>query len=441
MRRQAYRYALDLNDRQRGLLASHAGAARYAWNWGLRLIVQAIAAHQAGDMSAPIPSAISLHRAWNAWKKGEDGIVWWTEVSKCAPQEAFRDLEAAMRAFWESRAGRRPGPRVRFPRLKKRGRCRDSFRLTGAIHVEPRHVRLPRLGRLYLCEAATPLLERIRAGSAQISAATVSREADRWYVSFAVEVDRAQPVSNSQRDTVGVDLGVLALATLSTGEVVLGPRALRSGLRRLRRLSRQHSRCQRGSANRRKASRRLAKHHTRVAVLRRDHLHKLTTMLAKSHGRIVVEDLNVRGMLGNRRLARALSDAGFGELRRMLEYKCQWYGAELVVASRWYPSSKTCSGCGAIRAELSLQDRIFRCPDCGLELDRDLNAAINLAGWVHPVVAGSALETQNACPSGGQTAPGAARHVDAGTEQQRASGSEPTGTIGGHRSVSFVPDR
>ncbi len=438
MTRQAYRYALDLNDHQRGLLASHAGAARYAWNWGLRLIVDAIAAHRAGDSSTPIPSARSLHRAWNVWKKGDDGIAWWSEVSKCAPQEAFRDLEIGLRAFWESRAGRRPGPRVRFPRFKKKGRARDRFRLTGAIHVEARHVRLPRLGRLRLCEEATPLLERIQAGAVHISAATVSREAERWYVSFAVEVERAQPASNGHSDTVGVDLGVLALATLSTGEVVLGPRALRSGLRKLCRLSRHHSRCQRGSANRRKASRRLARHHARVAALRRDHLHKLTTMLAKSHGRIVIEDLNVRGMLGNRRLARALSDTGFGELRRLLEYKCRWYGAELVVASRWYPSSKTCSQCGAIRAELSLGERTFRCPDCGLELGRDLNAAINLAGWAHPVVAGSAPETENACPSGGQTAPGAAHHVEAGTEQQRASGSEPTGTTGGRWSRSLI---
>jgi len=438
MTRQAYRYALDLSDRQRGQLASHAGAARYAWNWGLGLVTDAMAAHRTGETSVPIPSAISLHRAWNAWKKGEYGISWWTQVSKCAPQEAFRDLESGLRACWESRAGRRRGPRVRFPRFKKKGRARDSFRLTGAIHVEQRQVRLPRLGRMRLCEEATPLLERIRAGKAHISAATVSREAERWYVSFAVELARPIPASNGHSDTVGVDLGVLALATLSTGEVVRGPRALRSGLRRLRRLSRRHSRCQRGSANRRKANRRLARHHARVAALRRDHLHKLSTMLAKSHGRIVIEDLNVRGMLGNRRLARALSDAGFGELRWMLEYKCRWYGAELVVASRWFPSSKTCSGCGAIRAELSLRDRIFRCPDCGRELDRDLNAAINLAGWAHPVVAGSAPETENACLSGGQTAPGAARHVEAGTEQQRASVSEPTGRIGGRRSRTPV---
>ncbi len=440
MSRQAYRYALDLSDRQRGLLASHAGASRYAWNWGVRRVIDAMAAHRAGEATAHLPSAMSLHRDWNSWKKSDAGIAWWTEVSKCAPQEAFRDLEAAMRAFWESRAGRRGGPRVRFPRFKKKGRTRDRFRLTGAIHVEAGHVRLPRLGRLRLHEEATPLLEHVQEGSGHITAASVSREADRWYVSLAVEVDRPLPASNGHQDTVGVDLGILALATLSTGEVLAGPRALRSGLRRLRRLSRHHSRCQKGSANRRRVTRRLARHHSRVAAVRRDHLHKLSTRLAKSHGRIVVEDLNVAGMLGNRRLARSLSDAGFAELRRMLDYKCRWYGAQLVVASRWFPSSKTCSACDAIRTDLSLRDRTFGCPGCGLVLDRDLNAAINLAGWAHPAVAASASETENACPRGGQTALCAARPDDAGTEPQRASDSEPTGITGGSQhGAPYVP--
>ncbi|EQD65828.1 transposase, IS605 OrfB family, partial [mine drainage metagenome] len=157
-------------------------------------------------------------------------------------------------------------------------------------------------------------------------------EADRWFVSLAVEVERALPAHPAAGDTIGVDLGVLSLATLSDGTVIQGPKALRRGLRQLRRLSRSHSRKTRGSHNRARAARRLARHHAKVAHLRRDHLHKLTTRLAKTHGRIVVEDLNVKGMLGNRQLARALSDSGFSEFRRQLSYKCQWYGSELVVA-------------------------------------------------------------------------------------------------------------
>jgi len=190
------------------------------------------------------------------------------------------------------------------------------------------------------------------------------------------------------------------------------------------------------------AARALACHHARVANLRRDHLHKLTTRLAKSHGWIVVEDLNVSGMTRSARgtaeapgrnvrakagLNRGLADSAFGELRRQLEYKCRWYGAKLVVADRFFPSSRTCSRCGTVRANLTLGDRVFECPGCGLALDRDLNAAINLAGWAHPDVAVSAPETQNACPRGGQSGPSPALPDDAGT----GIVPEPAGATGG----------
>jgi putative transposase len=195
-----------------------------------------------------------------------------------------------------------------------------------------------------------------------------------------------------------------------------------------------------------------------MANLRRDHLHQLTSRLAKSHRRIVVEDLNVAGMSRSSRgtalapgrnvraksgLSRSLADASFGEVQRMLEYKCRWYGSELVVADRFFPSSKTCSRCRLVRDHLSLGERVFTCPACGLSIDRDLNAAINLAGWAHPnvsphpagragtplIVAGSALETENACPRGGQTGRSPARPVDAGT----GIGPEPAGITGGSR--------
>ena len=254
------------------------------------------------------------------------------------------------------------------------------------------------------------------AGRVRISAATVRREADRWFVSLAVEAERDIPAGNGHGDTVGVDLGVLALATLSDGTVIPGPKALRRGLRKLRRLSRAHSRKRRGSGNRAQAGRRLARHHARVAALRRDHLHKLTTRLAKTHGRVVLEDLNVRGMLGNHRLARALADAGFAEFRRQLEYKCVWYGSELVIADRWFPSSKRCSRCGVVKAELSLPERTFTCEAGGLTIDRDRNAAINLAWWAdHQAVASSAGETGNACGAGVSPGSGSAVRAEART--------------------------
>jgi putative transposase len=338
-----------------------------------------------------------------------------------------------------------------FSRFRKRGHPMGCRFTTGAIRVDDeRHLTVPRIAKVRTCEATTALLERLSAGTARILSATVSCEAGRWYGSFGCEVERRVPASNGHQDTVGVDLGVLALATLSSGETVVGPRALRAGLRKLRRLSRHHARCQRGSHNRRKAAQRLARHHARVANLRRDHLHQLTTRLAKSHGRIVIEDLNVAGMSRSSRgtalapgrnvraksgLSRSLADASFGELRRLLTYKCRWYGSELMVADRFFPSSKTCSRCGTKREELRLEDRAFTCAACGLSIDRDLNAAINLAGWAHPDVAGSAPETHNACPRGGQTGPGPARPVDAGT----GIAPEPAGITGGCSQSAGLP--
>jgi putative transposase len=435
MVRQALRFALQPNCRQRRSLARHAGASRFAYNWGLERERAALDLRQAGDSTVPLPSAMSQHREWNNWKKGPDGIPWWNEVSKCAAQEAFRDLERGLRAFWQSRAGKRPGPQVRFPRFKKKGRSRDSFRLTGAIHLHRGAVTLPRVGTVRLFEDATRWVERIEGGKVRVTAATLSREADRWFVALAVEAERDIPTSNGATDTIGVDLGVLSLATLSDGTIIPGPKALRRSLRRLRRLSRAHSRKRRGSRNRARAGRRLARHHARIAARRRDHLHQLTTRLAKTHGRIVVEDLNVRGMLANRKLARSLADAGFGEFRRQLAYKCQWYGSQLVVADRWFPSSKTCSRCGTVKPELSLSERSYHCSSCGLVLDRDLNSAINLAGWARPAVTASAAETSTACGADRKTGPRPAGGCEAGT----GIAPEPTAFSGGPQTrVAFV---
>ena len=369
---------------------------------------------------------------------------WWRENSKEAYSSGLAALAAALRNWSESRAGRRAGGRVGFPRFRKRSHAMGCRFTTGSLRVDDqRHVVLPRVGRVRTAEATTSLLRRVASGAARILSATLSCETARWYVAFGCEVERSVAGSNGHRDTVGVDLGVLTLATLSTGEVVPRPRALRAGLRKLGRLSRHHSRCRRGSANRRKAARALARHHARIAHLRRDHLHQLTTHLAKNHGAVVIEDLNIagmsrsargtgeapgRGVRAKRGLSRSLADSSFGELRRMLRYKCRWYGAELRVADRFYPSSRTCSGCGQIRDHLRLAERVFHCPGCGLQIDRDLNAAINLAGWGHPShVAGSAPETENACPRGGQSGLSPARPVDAGT----GNAPEPAGMTGG----------
>ena len=359
--KQAFRYELDPTSRQANLLARAAGTARYAFNWGLNL------ARGLLGKKLPVPSAPEFHRLWNVFKR--ENAPWWSEVSKCAPQEALRDLRRAFENFFSSREGKRKGPKVGFPRYRKKGRD-DRFRLTGRIRVGRRAVKLPRIGWVRTKESTTKFRGRVLS-------ATVRREADRWYVSLQVEVERPDPRSHAG-SVVGVDLGLKVFAVLSDGTVVAPGKALVRALTALRRRSKAHSRKQRGSKRRRKSALSLARLHRRVANRRRDFHHKLSTTLTKTKSVVVIEDLAVKGMVRNHRLARAISDAGWGHFRRMLEYKAEWYGCRIVVADRFYPSSKMGSGCGAVKAERALSEQTFTCEACGLVMDRDLNAAINL---------------------------------------------------------------
>jgi len=307
-------------------------------------------------------------------------------------------LARALKNWCDSRNGRRKGRPIGFPTRKKKGRAPDTCRFTtGAIKVLPdrKHIQLPRIGVLKTQESTRKLARRLDCGTARILAATLSRQADRWFVSFTVEVERAVHPSN-KTSIVGVDVGVRNLAVLSNGAPPIpNPRALEHSLRKLRRVSRELSRRQFGSKRRQRTRYRLARIHARAANLRRDALHKVTTNLATEFGTLVIEDLNIAGLLCNRRLARALTDAGLRELRRMLTYKCHWYGSRLVVVDRFFPSSKRCSACGWVKAKLTLDERTFNCTVCGVALDRDLNAARNLAKLVADV-AQSGWETRNA---------------------------------------------
>jgi putative transposase len=387
--RQAFRYELAPMLTQRQALLRHAGAARWAWNWGLAVRTKAWRRRQ------QTLNAVALHRLLNRLKR-TPWFAWLYEVSKCAPQEALRDLDRAYANFWEGRTAGRP---VGFPRFKKRGRCPDRFRLTGAIRVTPKGVVLPRIGLVATKEPTGKFRGRILS-------VTCKREADRWYAALTVEVDRPQSVPVTG-PIVGVDRGLTTLAVCSDATRIPNPHALDRSLRTLRRRSRAVSRKQRGSRNRAKATLALARAHRKVRNQRTDALHKATTMLAKTKSVIVIEDLHVAGMVRNRRLARSIADASWAQFHRQLAHKAQWYGSRLVVADRWYPSSKTCSACRRVTQTLPLSQRTFRCAGCGLELDRDLNAARNLAGLM-PVVAGSSPETRNACGAGsaGQTGNG-----------------------------------
>jgi putative transposase len=402
---QAYRFALDPTPRQQRTLASHAGAARLAYNWGLYLVQERLEQRRAGE-DVEVPWTLpALRREWNRAK--HEVAPWWAENSKEAYSSGLDGLARALKNWADSRAGRRKGRPVRFPHRKRKGRCRDACRFTtGAIKVLPdrKHVRLPRIGILKAHESTRKLARRLEHGTARILAATITRTADRWFVSFTVEVQRTTPASHGHDTVVGVDVGVRHLATLSTETIIPNPRALERSLRKLRRLNRQLARRKPSSKRRRQTRRRLARVHARAANLRRDALHKLTTTLATQHATVVVEQLNLAGLVQNRHLARALADTGLAEMRRQLTYKTSWYGSQLVVADRFYPSSKTCSACGWVKAKLTVAERTFSCDTCGLLLDRDLNAARNLAKLAEHV-AQSGWETQNARGADRKTQP------------------------------------
>jgi putative transposase len=360
---QSYRYELDPNAAQRAALARHAGTARFAWNWALARRKVLLDKYPERKDKRRYTNACAQHREWNAWKV--ENAPWAYECSKCTAQEAFRNLDKAFRNFYR---GRKAGRRVGFPKFKKKG-VHDAFRLTGAAHCNPRSVSLPRLGQIRTKEI-TDL-------KGCILSATVSRVVDRWFVSFAVKRERPDP-KPAGGDVVGIDLGLLTFAVLSDGSKADAPRPLKKLLGGLQQASKSHSRKRKGSKNRRKSALRLARRHYRIRNVRRDFLHKFTTDLAKTKRAIIVEDLCVSGMVKSRSLARSISDSGWSEMRRMLEYKTLWYGSRLIVAPRFFPSSKMCCCCGNIKDEMPLATRVYECEKCGLVIDRDLNAAINL---------------------------------------------------------------
>lgn len=369
-----YKTELDLNKKQKTACLKHAGAARYAYNWGLRRYQEEYAAGR------KTPNAASLHKELNALKSSD--LPWMYEVSKCAPQEALRNLEKAFKNFFRKVALKKMGQwkgKLGYPKLKSKKKGIGSFRLTGSIRLSEKNVHLPRLGKLRLKEK-----KYIPTNDVKILSATVSEQAGRWFVSIQVEEEVADPVP-AQGSSIGVDLGIKTLATVSDGRAIENPKALRNSLKKLKRLSRRHARTLKGSGRRKKAACHLARLHAHIANLRKDALHKATSsLLAKTKleserpQSIVIEDLNVGGMLKNRKLSRAIADVGLYEFRRQLTYKAEFAGSNIKVVSRWYPSSKTCSACGWIDEAQTLADRTFTCQECGMVLDRDLNAALNL---------------------------------------------------------------
>ncbi len=376
---RAYKTELDPNNVQRTLLFKHAGARRWAYNWGLRRKIEEY------EKTKKSLNAKALHKELNCLKQTE--VPWMYEVSKCAPQEALRDLDKAYGHFFRRvKKGEKPG----FPRFKSKKHGVGGFRLTGSINVFGRYIELPHLGSLRLKERGYLPFDN---PNVHILSATVKERAGRWYISLQVEegIDELKPL----KEVGGVDVGISVLATLSDGKKFENPKALSKAERRLKRSQRAISRKKKGSKNRRKATRKLAKTHARVANIRADCLHYISSAIAKRFGIVGMEDLNVEGMGHNHHLAKALKDAAIAELRRQVEYKTEWRGGSVVLAGRFYPSSKKCSSCGVVKEELPLSERIFRCDACRFVLDRDENAARNLRH-----VAASGTETLNACGGG-----------------------------------------
>ena len=396
---QAFGFTLDPTGDQSRMLARHFGARRKAYNWTVAALKADIEVWHATGIETAKPSLWVMRKRWNSVKNGvcvnaDTGTVWWRECSK----EAYADgIDGAVDAYWNwqnSRSGKRDGKPMGFPRFKKKGRDADRVTFTtGAMRVEPdrRHLTLPVIGTVRTHENTRRIQRLIANGRARVLAITVRRNGTRLDASVRVLVQRPQqPKVTHPGSRVGVDVGVRRLATVANEdgtvlEQVPNPRPLDAALKALRHASRARSRCTKGSRRYRERTTEISRLHRRVNDVRTHHLHCLTTRLAKTHGRIVVEGLDATGMLrqtglpGARARRRGLSDAALGTPRRHLAYKTGWYGSALVVADRWFPSSKTCQACGRVQ-DIGWDDK-WQCDGCSVTHQRDDNAAVNLARY------------------------------------------------------------
>lgn len=356
---------------QATLFAKHAGVARHAYNAGLAYC------NELREKGEKTPSAIDLHKWLVATVKKEND--WYYEVSKCAPQQSLRDLDTAFKNFHRIQKKsqytlkNKKGLLQGFPKFKKKGN-KDKFYLEREIKIENNKIKLPKIGWVKLSE---------NIGSHIIKNCTISRKADEWFVAFKME--HTPQITQKKFDVVGVDLGVKTLATLSNGEIYENLRPYKKAKQKLRRQQKEVSRrynkdvdAKNQSANYKKSVLKLAKTHAMVANVRKDMLHKLTTYLAKNFETVVIEDLNVKGMVKNHNLASAILDGGFFEFKRQLLYKKEWYGGSVIIANTFYASSKICSCCGNKKEKLKLSEREYVCTNCSTVMDRDLNASKNL---------------------------------------------------------------
>jgi putative transposase len=341
-------------------LKKSCGVSRFAYNWGLKTWQDMYKSGQKVNDSI-------LRKKFNSIKHEE--YPWVDEVSKCCPEQAIKNLGKAYANFFKKL---KKGDKKGYPKFKKKGK-RDSFYLDNdKFKVNGKHLQVPKQKKSI--ELASGLKN-----SGRLLSLTISRAGSKWYASFAIEVPKTvHELLEPATDVLGVDLGIKTLATLSNGKTIENQRVLKTKLKKLKRLNRTLARRKKGSKRREKAKLAVANLHRKVRFQRKDMLHQATNVLVRSAQVIVIEDLAVKNMSKNHRLALHISDVGFGMFRQMLKGKCEKYGRQLIVVNRYYPSSKTCSRCGNIKENLTLKDRVFYCESCGFQIDRDLNAAVNL---------------------------------------------------------------
>lgn len=373
MTNKAHQIKLYPTKSQERLLRQSCGVARFAYNWALNKWQE--------DYKLGIKqSAYSLVKHLNSIKKTE--FPWMQETSKTCSQYAIHHVEYAYKKMWKDKSG--------YPKFKKKG-VKDSF-----VAVENKEqfkqvdfkIHIPKIGKIKCAE-------NLRF-EGKVNNVTVKRIADLWFAVVNIEIPIEVPVVCENQVTVGIDMGIKSMMVLSDGTVYENPKALHNGLKALKRAQRSLCRKVKGSNNRKKQQLIVARKHYRISNIRKNAIHQATADIVKNYDKIVIETLNVKGMLKNHRLAQSVGDVSFGEIARQLAYKCLWSGTELVKADQWFASSKTCSNCGNKKDKLKLSERTFDCNHCGFSCDRDLNAAKNLANY-SPT---SKLEGCEACGEG-----------------------------------------
>lgn len=351
---------LNLNNKQKTLALRHCGAARFSWNWGVNFCLEKLKNNER------IPNKNEIQKTFIREIKSKN--PWLKDCSKHTPQKSVIDLDTAFSRYFRKIS--------KIPKFKKRSKT-DSFYIYGEnIKTKGKNIKIPIFGWIR-CYQALP--------NNKITSVVIKRSGEDWYISFKVKF--IPDIKDKKESIVGIDLGIKVLATLSNGEVYFNKHPYRKAKRKLkiaqRKVSKKYKRGtnENQSKNYIKAVIKLNKIHQRVSNIRKDSLHKLTTNFTKTHSKIVIEDLNISGMVKNHKLASAILDVGFFEFRRQCEYKGKWYGCEITMVDQYFPSTKLCSKCGSKKDKMLLSERIYNCNVCGNSIDRDLNAAINLKNY------------------------------------------------------------